>query len=97
MTDSSRPFPFSSEIASSFIVLQYPPETQLWSLCLCSGYYILVYFSETSHVTVLSLDVLYTAHSGLFREMFGSFTITSPRSLKMAKINLVKHFGNTLF
>ncbi len=37
------------------------PETQIWSLCLCSVQYIVVYFSET----VLSLDVLYRAHSGL--------------------------------
>ncbi len=47
-------------------VCAYPPETQLWSFCLCSGHYILVNFSEISHVTVLSLDVLYRAHSGLF-------------------------------
>ncbi len=40
-----------------------PPETQLWSFCLCSGHSILVYFSETSHVTVISLDVLYRVHS----------------------------------
>ncbi len=30
-----------------------------------SGHSILVNFSETSHVTVISLDVLYRAHSGL--------------------------------
>ncbi len=46
----------------------YPPETQLWSFCLCSGHSVLVYFSETSHVTVISLDVLYRAHSGLYRD-----------------------------
>ncbi len=46
----------------------YPPETQLWSFCLCSGHYIWVYFSETSHVTVIGLDVLYRAHSGLHRD-----------------------------
>ncbi len=33
------------------------------------GHYILVNFSETIHVTVLSLDVLYRAHSGLFRDI----------------------------
>ncbi len=32
------------------------------------GHYILVNFSETSHATVLSLDVLYRAHSGLYRD-----------------------------
>ncbi len=61
-----------------------PPETQLWSLCLCSGHSILVYFSETSHVTVISLDVLHRAHSG---------------SLKMAIFNLVKNvhaYGNMI-
>ncbi len=45
-----------------------PPETQLWSFCLCRGHSILVYFSETSHVTVISLDVLYGAHSRLYRD-----------------------------
>ncbi len=40
-------------------------------LCLCSGHSILVYFSETSHVTVISLDVLYRAHSGLYRDTKG--------------------------
>ncbi len=40
-------------------------------LCLCSGHYILVYFSETSHATVVSLDVLYKAHSGLYRDTKG--------------------------
>ncbi len=40
-----------------------PPETQLWGFCLCSGHSILENFSETSHVTVISLDVLYRAHS----------------------------------
>ncbi len=49
----------------SAIRAAYPPETQLWSLCLCSGYYIVVYISET----VLSLDVLYRAHSGLYRDI----------------------------
>ncbi len=46
----------------------YPPETQLCSSCLCSGHSILVNFSETSDVTVVSLDVLYRAHSGLHRD-----------------------------
>ncbi len=35
---------------------------------LCSEHSILVNVSETSHVTVISLDVLYRAHSGLYRD-----------------------------
>ncbi len=35
-----------------------PPETKLWS-CVSVVDIVLVYFSETSHVTVISLDVLY--------------------------------------
>ncbi len=50
--------------------LIYPPETQLWSFCLCSGHSILVIFSETSHVTVIGLDVLYRAYSGLYRDCY---------------------------
>ncbi len=50
------------------VYCMYPPETQLWSFCFCSGHSILVNFSETSHVTVISLDVLYRAHSGLYRD-----------------------------
>ncbi len=67
-----------------------PPETQLWSVCLCSGHSILVNFSETSHVTVISLDVLYRAHSGLYRDTKGFFK-PSPMPLKMAIFNLVKN------
>ncbi len=37
-------------------------------LCLCSGHSILVNFSETSHDTVIRLDVLYRAHSELYRD-----------------------------
>ncbi len=66
-----------------------PPETQLWSFRLCSGHSILVYFSETSYVTVVSLDVLYRAHSGLYRDTKGFFK-HSPMPLKMAIFNLVK-------
>ncbi len=60
-----------------------PPETQLWSFCLCSGHSILENFSETSHVTVISLDVLYRAHSGLYRDT-KSFFKPSHTFLKMA-------------
>ncbi len=67
----------------------YPPETQLWSLCLCSGHSILVCFSETSHVTVISPDVLHRAHSGLYRDT-KSF-LNHHTSLKMAIFNLVKN------
>ncbi len=49
-------------------IYTYPPETQLWSFCLCSGHSILVNFSDISHVTVVSLDVLYRAHSGFHRD-----------------------------
>ncbi len=35
---------------------------------LGSGHSILVNYSDTSHVTVISLDVLYRAHSGLHRD-----------------------------
>ncbi len=48
-----------------------------------SGHSILVYFSETSHVTVISLDVLYRAHSGLYRDT-KSFFKPSHMPLKMA-------------
>ncbi len=58
-------------------------------LCLCSGHSIVVYFSETSHVTVISLDVLYRAHSGLYRDT--KVFKPSPTSLKMAIFNLVKN------
>ncbi len=63
-----------------------PPETQLWSFCLCGGHSILMNFSETLHVTVISLDVLYRAHSGLYRD---TKCFLNP-SLKMAIFNLVK-------
>ncbi len=66
-----------------------PPETQLWNFCLCSGHSILVNFSETSHVTVISLDVLYRAHSGLYRDK--CFCKPSHTSLKMAIFNLLKN------
>ncbi len=46
----------------------YPPETQLWSFCLCRGHSIWVNFSETSHVTVVSLSVLYRTHAWLHRD-----------------------------
>ncbi len=59
-------------------------------LCLCSGLSILVYFSETSHVTVISLDVLHRAHSGFYRDTKGVFK-PSPMPLKMAIFNLVKN------
>ncbi len=35
------------------------------------GHSILVNFTETSHVKVISLDVLYRAHSGLYRDTKG--------------------------
>ncbi len=60
----------------------YPPETQLWS-CVSSGHSILENFSETSHVTVISLDVLYRAHSGLYRDT-KCFFKPSHTFLKMA-------------
>ncbi len=60
-----------------------PPEIQLWSFCLCSEHSILVYFSKTSHVTVISLDVLHRAHSGLYRDT-KSFFKPSHTFLKMA-------------
>ncbi len=73
----------------------YTPETQLWSFCLCSGHSILVNFSETLHVTVISLDVLYRAHSGLHRDTkffnLKMFFKPSHMSLKMAIFNLVKN------
>ncbi len=71
----------------------YPPETQLWSFCLCSGHFILVNFSETSHGGLRSLDVLYRAHSGLYRDTkcLEVSPLPHPRSLKMAKFNLVKN------
>ncbi len=79
------------QCTACFIAMKtYPPETQLWSFCLCRGHYILVNFSETSHVTVISLDVLYRAHSGLHRDTKCLIT-PSHRSLKMAKLNLVKN------
>ncbi len=59
-----------------------PPETQLWS-CASVEDIILVYFSETSHVTVISLDVLYRAHSGLYRDTTCFFK-PSHTFLKMA-------------
>ncbi len=59
-------------------------------LCLCSGHSILVYFSETSHVTVINLDVLHRAHSGLHRDT-KCFFKPSPMPLKMAIFNLVKN------
>ncbi len=73
----------------------YPPEIQLWSFRLhskieCSGHSILVYFSETSHVTVISPDVLYRAHSGLYRDT--KCFLNHHTSLKMAIFNLVKNF-----
>ncbi len=68
----------------------YPPETQLWSFCLCSGHSILVNFSETRRVTVVSLDVLYRAHAGLYRDTKYFFK-PSHTSLKMAIFNLVKN------
>ncbi len=74
---------FTSQRDFEILKVVYPPEIQLWSFCLCSGHSVLVNFSETSHVTVLSLDVLYRAHSGLL-EVSGSLT--------MATFNLVKHF-----
>ncbi len=46
----------------------YPPDYQLWGFVLCRGHYFSD-FSETLHATVLSLDVLYRAHSGLFRDV----------------------------
>ncbi len=58
-------------------------------LCLCSGHSILVNFSETSHVTVICLDVLYKAHSGLYRE--NKCFLNHHISLKMAIFNLVKN------
>ncbi len=66
-TRQKRPltFLFDRELYCLWI---YPPETQLRSFCLCSGHLILVNFSETSYVTVISLDVLYRAHSGLYRD-----------------------------
>ncbi len=42
-----------------------------------------MYFSETSHVSVISLDVLYRAHSGLYRDT-KSFFKPSHTVLKMA-------------
>ncbi len=72
----------------------YPPDTELWSFCLCSGHSILVYFSETSHVTVISLDVLYRGHLGLYRDTM--FFKPSHTSLKMAIFNLVKNCTSLL-
>ncbi len=69
----------------------YPPEAQLLSFCLCSGHSILVNFSETSHFTVISLDVLYRAHSELYKDTKGFFFKSSHMSLKMAIFNLVKY------
>ncbi len=51
-------------------------------------------FSETSHVTVISLDVLYRAHSGLHRgnnvwKFHHDYTLSY--AFKDATFNLVKH------
>ncbi len=70
---------FSPFNLSKTILISYPPVTQLWSYCLCSGHSILVYFSETSHVTVISLGVLYRAHSGLHRDSGGWWNIFEVR------------------
>ncbi len=37
------------KLITSIYIYIYPPETQLWSFCLCSGHSILVNFSESSH------------------------------------------------
>ncbi len=51
---------------------------------------MLVNFSETIHAAVLSLDVLYRAHSGLFRDVWMFHHEHSlSLALKMADISLV--------